>query len=176
LFSVRRSNSFDIMEWLVIVFLSPVCPICQDYTYFLNELHADWTDREWPVEMIGVFPNVRVTEAQIQDFARKYEVDWPLRQDTCGWSERLEAQWTPECAIIEQATGDVMYQGRVNDLYFALGKHRAQPKSADLADALEALLAGKLPREKRNTPIGCPIENAYPNRNCSWNESIKAAE
>ena len=50
--------------WKVWVFLAPLCPICQDYTFYLNALNEQW-EREHPgeVEMVGWFPNPTVTEA-----------------------------------------------------------------------------------------------------------------
>jgi hypothetical protein len=93
-------------------------------------------------------------------------VDWELARDTCGWAAALEADWTPECFLLDEA-GNVMYSGRVNDLYFALGKHRAEPRVADLEEAVEAVLAGKRPPTSRTTPIGCPIENRIPQAPCA---------
>jgi hypothetical protein len=152
--------------WKVLVFLAPLCPICQDYTHYLNALEAQWEDRGVPVELVGLFPNPRVTEADIARFAETYGVDWELARDTCGWAAALEADWTPECFLLDEA-GNVMYSGRVNDLYFALGKHRAEPRVADLEEAVEAVLAGKRPPTSRTTPIGCPIENRIPQAPCA---------
>lgn len=152
--------------WTVFVFLAPLCPICQDYTHYLNALEARWAEREVPVELVGLFPNPRVTEADISRFAETYGVEWELGRDTCGWSEALEAEWTPECFLVD-AGGEIVYSGRVNDLYFALGKHRTEPRTADLEAAVEAVLAGKSPPTSRTTPIGCPIENRISEAPCA---------
>ena len=39
----------------VILFLAPLCPICQNMSYDLRQLEAEFA--EAPVEFLGVFPN-----------------------------------------------------------------------------------------------------------------------
>jgi hypothetical protein len=144
--------------WKVWVFLAPLCPICQDYTFYLNALNEQW-EEEYPgqVEMVGWFPNPTVTDEQIATFADRYDVDWSLAKDTSGWSDAVEAKWTPEAFLIDP-NGQVRYRGRVNDLYYALGKHRAKPKRQDLALAVEQAMDGQAVDPKRKDAIGCPIE------------------
>jgi thiol-disulfide isomerase/thioredoxin len=142
------------IPWRVVVFLAPLCPICQDYTLFLNELEQRW--REEPVEWLGVFPGKDVSEQQMADFASTYAIQFPLVKDT-GWADILDARWTPEVFVLD-ASNKVQYRGRVNDYYYALGRHRPKPRFHDLRDAVEDLLAGGLPRDSVTTAIGCPIE------------------
>ena len=66
--------------WQVWVFLAPLCPICQDYTYYLNALHEQWSAAEEPqVELVGWFPNPTVTGEAIAEFADRYAVEWKWR-------------------------------------------------------------------------------------------------
>ena len=145
--------------WQVWVFLAPLCPICQDYTYYLNALHEQWSAAEEPqVELIGWFPNPTVTDAAIAEFADRYAVDWELARDTNGWSEAVGARFTPEAALVSP-DGEVVYRGRVNDLYYALGKHRSTPRSSDLALAVEQALGGLPVVPAETDAIGCPIQS-----------------
>ena len=143
--------------WKVVVFLAPLCPICQDYTYFLNALHDQWTATEAPVEIVGVFPEGSASQDDIERFAATYGVNWPLQLDEEGWVDDLHARWTPEVFVLD-SVGRVHYRGRVNDLYVSLGKHRPKPKRHDLRDAVAALLAGQAPRDSVTQAVGCPIE------------------
>ena len=143
--------------WKVVVFLAPLCPICQDYTYFLNALHNEWTAAESPVELVGVFPEGSASQEDIEGFADTYGVTWPLQLDREGAAVDLDARWTPEVFVLD-SVGRVHYRGRVNDLYVSLGKHRPKPKRHDLRDAVAALLAGQTPRDSVTQAIGCPIE------------------
>ena len=143
--------------WKVVVFLAPLCPICQDYTYFLNALHKEWSAKEAPVEMVGVFPEGSASQEDIEGFADTYGVTWPLQGDKNGLVDDLSARWTPEVFVLD-SLGRVHYRGRVNDLYVSLGKHRLKPKRHDLRDAVAALLAGQAPRDSVTQTVGCPIE------------------
>lgn len=148
--------------WQVWVFLAPLCPICQDYTYYLNALHAQWeAEAVNEVEMVGWFPHPGVTDEDMAAFAERYGVEWALARDTVGWSEAVGARFTPEAALVSPE-GAVVYRGRVNDLYYALGKHRAKPKSSDLALAVQQALNGETVTPSATDAIGCPIENRLP--------------
>ena len=87
--------------WKVWVFLAPLCPICQDYTFYLNALNEQW-EREHPgeVEMVGWFPNQTVTEAEMATFAERYQVNGSLAKDTLGWSEAVGARFAPEAVLV----------------------------------------------------------------------------
>ena len=143
--------------WKVVVFLAPLCPICQDYTYFLNALHDQWLATDVPVEMVGVFPEGSASLEDIEDFADTYRVAWPLQLDKEGFVDSLDARWTPEVFVLD-SLGKVHYRGRINDLYVSLGKHRPKPRRHDLREAMAALLAGQVPRDSVTQAIGCPIE------------------
>lgn len=148
--------------WHVWVFLAPLCPICQDYTYYLNALHEQWSALESPgVELVGWFPNPAVTDASIAEFAERYAVEWELARDTVGWSEAVGARYTPEAVLVSPG-GEVVYRGRVNDLYYALGRHRTIPRSSDLALAVEQALSGQAVDPKATDAIGCPIQHRIP--------------
>ena len=148
--------------WQVWVFLAPLCPICQDYTYYLNALHEQWSAAEEPqVELVGWFPHPTVTDEAIAEFADRYAVEWEMARDTIGWSEAVGARFTPEAALVSP-DGEVVYRGRVNDLYYALGKHRSTPRSSDLALAVEQALSGLTVEPAETDAIGCPIQNRLP--------------
>jgi hypothetical protein len=148
--------------WKVWVFLAPLCPICQDYTFYLNSLHEDWEERfQGEVELVGWFPNPRVTDEEIADFGLRYGIQWDLARDTVGWADGLEAKWTPEAFLLD-STGQVLFRGRINDLYYALGKHRAEPRRMDLALAVEQAMQGEQINPAITDAIGCPIEKRLP--------------
>ena len=113
------------------------------------------------MELVGWFPNPTVTDEDIAGFADRYAVEWEMARDTIGWSEAVAARFTPEAALVSP-DGEVVYRGRVNDLYYALGKHRSTPRSSDLALAVEQALAGLPVVPAETDAIGCPIQNRLP--------------
>ena len=141
--------------WRVLIFLAPLCPICQNMTFDLRQLEKDFTGDS--VEFVGVFPNASTTEAQIATFQQTYGLTMPLHLDTANWAGTLGAQWTPEVFVLD-AADSVVYRGRINDRYFAPGKRKPKTKQRDLDAALRDCLAGRPVAEPFTDAVGCPIE------------------
>ena len=111
--------------WRILIFLAPLCPICQNMTFDLRQLEQDYGDKS--VEFVGVFPNASTTPAQIESFKETYGLSMTMIQDTAGWAQNLGAKWTPEVFVLDQLDS-VVYQGRINDRYFAPGKRKPKTK------------------------------------------------
>ena len=87
--------------WRVLIFLAPLCPICQNMSFDLRQLEADYAGDN--VEFVGVFPNASTTAAQIQSFNDTYSLSMTMMQDTAGWAKTLGAKWTPEVFVFDFA-------------------------------------------------------------------------
>lgn len=124
-------------------------------TFDLRQLEQDYSDRS--VEFVGVFPNASTTPAQIASFKETYGLSMNMIQDTAGWAETLGAKWTPEVFVLDQRDS-VVYQGRINDRYFAPGKRKPKTKRRDLDAALRDCLAGRPVGDPVTDAVGCPIE------------------
>ena len=72
-------------------------------------------------------------------------------------AERLDAKVTPETFLISP-TGDVIYRGRIDDLYVGFGKKRQKPTVHDLRDAIYSALASRPISSSVTKPIGCIIQ------------------
>ena len=141
--------------WKVLIFLAPLCPICQNMTFDLRQIEEDFADE--PVEFVGVFPNESTTQAQIDAFQATYGLSMSLCLDTLALADALGAMWTPE-AFVLNAQDSVVYQGRINDRYFAPGKRKPKTRKRDLDAALRDCLAGRDVAMPRTDAVGCPIE------------------
>ena len=60
--------------------------------------------------------------------------------------------------------GEVLYRGRIDDLYAGLGKKRAMATQHDLREALDAINVGKSVKKKEITVIGCMIQDTAPKK------------
>ena len=141
--------------WRVLIFLAPLCPICQNMSFDLRQLEADFSDDA--VEFVGVFPNASTTPKQIESFKVTYSLSMTMMQDTADWAETLGAKWTPEVFVLDQRDS-VVYRGRINDRYFAPGKRKPKTKRRDLDGALRDCLAGRPVANPETDAVGCPIE------------------
>jgi hypothetical protein len=139
----------------VLVFILPDCPICNTYMPELNRLHETFASRG--VDLLLVHVDSEVTAERAKSHAAEYQIEIPVALDPGhSWVKKAGATITPEVAVFS-SSGDLLYRGRINNQYAGLGKRRANVTSHDLADALEAVLAGKSVLEPRTEAVGCLI-------------------
>lgn len=144
------------LPFTVYVFLAESCPISQQATLPLRELHARYAARG--VRFVGVFPGSTATAASLAEFAGKYAVPFSLQLDPGQkLTHRLKARITPE-AVVVAAAGQILYQGRLDDRYAALGERRSFSQHHELAEALADLAAGRPVAVPRTEAVGCFIE------------------
>jgi len=98
-----------------------------------------------------------MTDQEAARHAKDFELRAPVTVDR---ERRLVAKArvkvTPEAAVFE-AGGRVVYHGRINDLYAGLEQRREVAVTNDLRDALDAVLAGRLPAAPTIPAVGCFI-------------------
>ena len=141
----------------VYVFLAETCPISQAATLPLRELHACYGAQG--VRFVGVFPAPATTPAGLADFAKTYQLAFPLQTDAGHQiTRRLRARVTPEAVVVAADGRTVLYQGRLDDAYAGLGQHRTVVSHHELAEALAAVAAGRPVAVPRTEPVGCFIE------------------
>ena len=66
------------------------------------------------------------------------------------------ASVTPQAVVVD-AHGAIRYRGRIDNFYAALGKTRRHVTAHDLADALDAVLAGRPVSSPETPALGCFI-------------------
>jgi hypothetical protein len=79
--------------------------------------------------------------------------------NTQNLTHLAHATVTPEVAILvpESGSSHLVYRGRIDDRYVALGTERPQATHHDLEEAIRAVLAGKPVPLPGGPPIGCSI-------------------
>lgn len=150
-------DSFQKNKATVLVFLSESCPICQKYTLTLKSLWAEFSGKN--IGFYGVFPSTSVEIDSVVGFARKYSIPFPLLLDsTQALTSLLKAKITPE-AVVLSGSGEVLYQGRIDNLFPLIGRKRYAATSHELKDALVSILGAKPIQVKNTQPVGCFIES-----------------
>lgn len=141
----------------VCVFLAESCPISQQAMLPLRELHARYAGRG--VRFVGVFPGRTATAASLAAFARTYAVPFPLQLDAGQQlTRRFKATTTPEAVVVAADGRTVLYQGRLDDQYAALGERRSVSQHHELAEALADWATGRPVAVPRTKAVGCFIE------------------
>lgn len=142
---------------LVLIFVSSECPISNKMAPEIERLHRKFSTND--VALTVVYPNASDSEKTIAAHQREYHLSAPFTRDPKH--ELVKAAGvtvTPE-AVVFNAAREIVYRGRINDQYLALGKGRPAPTQHDLEEAIEATVAGKKPKESRTEAIGCYIQD-----------------
>ena len=141
---------------VALVFVSAECPIANKFAPELERLARKYSTNEVQFEL--VYPNDSDTEQKIDQHRREYRLTARFMRDTKHvLVKKTGATVTPEAAVFDQKR-KLVYRGRVNDQYLALGKGRPRATQHDLEDAIAAILAGGKPRQARTEAVGCFIQ------------------
>ena len=142
------------------IFLLDDCVICQSYTPKINDLHKVYGSE---VEFIGVFPNFSSKPEKIDAFKDKYGLNFELQTDY--WKtlvKKLDVSVTPEVVLYNHNRNIVLYKGRIDDEFVALGKRRRVITAHDLEIALQNLSSGLTGPFQFTEAVGCFINQNDP--------------
>jgi AhpC/TSA family len=137
----------------VLFFYCQDCPISNSYAPEINRICASHTN--FAFYIVQVDPDL--TPAAAKEHAREYDLRAPVLLDPQHRLVKLaKATVTPEAVVLGK-DGQLLYRGRIDDLYAGLGKKRAAITQHDLRDALDTITAGKKLKPKETKAIGCLI-------------------
>ncbi len=151
----RPLRDFKGHRAVVVAFLGAECPASNLYLPGLIELEKKYRSRK--VQFLAVYPNEREDLDRVAAHAYDRDVPFPVLKD-CGQklADGLGVSRVPAVAVLD---GDFVlrYRGRVDDRY-GVASRRPAATRADLAAALDELLAGKNVSLPETEPDGCLIE------------------
>lgn len=144
---------------LVIALTTTSCPVGRRLAPALAKLERDYSARG--VSFLFVNPTETDTLASIQADIQTQGFKGRYVHDTKdALVQVLEARSTTEVFVVDAAR-TLVYRGAVSDQY-GLGYSLDEPRETYLADALDALLAGRAPRIAATTAPGCALDLAAP--------------
>ncbi len=146
---------------VVYLFMGEDCVISQNYSMLLRELHAEYAHEQ--LTFLGLFPQPYSSPEKMRAFKAKYELPFALQlDDGQQWMKRFNVRVTPEVVVYLPETGEVLYQGRIDNTYYSLGRRRQVTTSSELHDVLEAVRQGDYRSHPRTDAVGCFITPAGP--------------
>lgn len=158
-------SSFSIPEKeniAVYIFLGEECVISQHYTLQLKELHARFANEN--ITFKGYFPNPNSTEESIEQFKEKYTLPFDLKLDKAQLQMmKFGVTVTPEVIIFKPSSQEILYQGRIDNTYFKVGKRRRVTTTFELENALKSIQKGEEITVQQTEVIGCFITPLDPN-------------
>lgn len=138
---------------VVLIFLGHDCPVSNGYAPEIGRLCRDFKD----VAFVLVYADHDLEEKTARTHAKDFAFPCPVLLDPEQTLARKYAAKVKPEAFLLSPKGDILYRGRIDDLYADLGKRRTQPTRRDLRDALAAALAGRPVATPRTEAVGCPI-------------------
>jgi hypothetical protein len=138
----------------VLFFVLTDCPISNQFAPEIDRICTDYESKGVGCFLVYVDPEK--TDQEIRTHASAFgHGDRPALHDTDrALTAKAGATITPEAAVFSPG-GQLLYRGRINNLYASLGKQRRQASEHDLRRALDEILAGKAVSTPRTQAIGC---------------------
>jgi thiol-disulfide isomerase/thioredoxin len=140
---------------LVFLFLATDCPISNRYAPEIKRLQARFAARGVAFRL--VYPNPDTTAEEVKAHLKDYGYSLgALRDPQHALVKFAGATVTPEAAVFAP-DGRLLYRGRIDDRFPALGTERAAPTQRDLEQALMAVLKGQPVAQRLTRAVGCYI-------------------
>ena len=140
----------------VVVFLLSDCPASQSYTLTLNKLFQKYSSKN--ISFIGIFPGKYSTDNEIISFRDQYKILFPLFKDPdLILGRMLKAAIAPGCFLVDK-TGSIVYEGRIDDWLYAIGKKKPGITQKNLEDAIVSVINNVPVKIKKTEAIGCILE------------------
>lgn len=143
---------------LVFIFISVECPISNRYAPEIKRLDEKFAKAG--VRLWLVYPDPDTTVDAIKQHQKDYQLpDKVLRDPHHSLVRFAGVRVTPETAVF-LPNGRLVYRGRIDNRYVALGRERPEATRHELREVLEAIVQGK-PSPYASAPaVGCYIADA----------------
>ena len=141
---------------VALVFLSPECPVSNQYIPELNRLSA--SAKEKRLEFYGIVSDPTLTRAKAAEYPPQFKIEFPVLFDATGeLSAVFSPTHVPEVFVLDNM-GHVVYRGRIDDQYTEKIKRKSTVTAHEFAEAVEAVALGNSPAAKYAPPVGCKLE------------------
>lgn len=144
---------------LVLIFISTDCPIANGYQPLIQRLANEYRGEGVRIFMIHPSPTLSVEAAR--KHASEFGITTPVVVDSDqSIARRVGATVTPQAFVFVPNQTHPVYQGRIDNVHAGYGKKRKVATTHDLADALEAVAAGRPVKNAKTNAVGCFISYA----------------
>jgi peroxiredoxin len=133
----------------VLNFWSAECPWSERADRLLDAWRSEWDER---VVVWTIASNANETVELLEQAARERGLDCVLLDAHQRVADLYQAQTTPHAFVVDKH-GILRYQGAIDDVTF----RQRSPSRFYLHEAVEAVLAGKLPDPAESLSYGCTV-------------------
>lgn len=140
---------------VVLMACSTDCPIGNSLAPEIVRLQQEFAPAG--VQWFAIYPDELVNGEKVAKHQKAFSLSMPAYSDETLTVARLAGITTTPEVCVYAPGGTLVYQGRIDDSWAAIGTRRAAPTSRDLRDVLDALSRGTVPALRRTQPIGCVL-------------------
>jgi hypothetical protein len=141
---------------VVLIFVRTDCPISNRYAPAIQQLSTERIDQ---ATFFLVYPGRKETVHAIRSHGKDFGYTLAAIRDPQHVLVKQSAvQTTPEAAVFN-AKRQLVYHGRIDNLYEDFGHARKSATTHELADAVEAAIAGKTLSGSATPAVGCYISD-----------------
>jgi len=141
----------------VYLFFRIDCKICEYYTLDLQKLYASHNDVH--TSFVAVFPNFMDKPEAIAAYKEKYQLPFPTKTDYFKkLTKKFKATVTPEVVVFNETNAQVLYQGRIDNTYYRLGRKRGITTTSELQTVLEQWKSNGEVDVENMVAVGCFIQ------------------
>ena len=143
----------------VLIFINTDCPIANSYHPALSQIFDEYcgVNRQGDFAMILIHANPALTVAEAEKHRQDFDIESPIALDPDHRiAKTVKAYVTPEAVVID-GLGRVLYRGRIDDRFAAIGKKRVVPQREDLRLALKSIAVDQPVDIAITQAVGCRI-------------------
>lgn len=139
-------------------FITDDCPISNGYAPEISRICSAYHTQG--INCTLVYVNPALSDEQVRSHALEFGLAaYPRVVDrNHELVKATKVKNTPEAAVIAK-NGRVVYRGRIDDSYAALGQPRREVKNPDLRNALDAIVARRRVTKPETKALGCYISD-----------------
>jgi hypothetical protein len=140
----------------VLFFITTDCPISNFYAPEVRRICSDYSAKG--VSCTLVYVDSYLTAAEVRKHRGEFSYDkLPVIHDVQHHLIKAAGATITPQAIVAGPGGKILYSGRIDNFYAALGQPRREATEHDLRVALTEIVAGKPVSHPKTQPVGCYI-------------------
>ncbi|MBL8211022.1 MAG: redoxin domain-containing protein [Bryobacterales bacterium] len=152
LFADRKPSVFVLRDRVtVMIFLSTVCPISNDYNDRMGALYRELSAKG--VQWLAINANQNEPWSEVDQHRQQAGYPFPVWKDRNNVvADKVGASVTPEVFVFDKDAA-LRYQGQIDD-----SRNPARTQVLGLKNAVEQLLAGQPVTKTQTKAFGCTIK------------------
>lgn len=151
----RLRTNADWREAKAVVYciLGTECPVSNGYSPEMQRL-ADRYSKQG-VKFVGIYAEPTVSAAEARKHGEEYGLKFARLLDPQHALIGMTGARTMPTMLVVRRDGTIAYRGRIDDRWSPEGKRRDEPRTRELADAIEAVVADRDPPTAETRTFGC---------------------